>query len=63
MKRYHVVQYRNDVFDSVISGMGRNRGTLDAEHSRRAAQRHTAALRAEPWRATAGLTYRVEEST
>lgn len=63
MTRYVVAQYRNGIFDSVLSGMGKNRGTWDAEHSRRAAQRHARALRAEQWRARAGLSYRVEEST
>ena len=58
--RYCVTQYRNGLFDSVLSGMGKNRGTLNSGHSRRAAFRHAAALRAEPWRARAGLTYRVE---
>lgn len=61
--RYHVAQYRHGKFDGVMSGMGKNRGTLDAEHSRRAAQRHAQALRAEPWRAQAGLTYKVETTS
>ena len=63
MNAYHVVQYRRGAFDAVVSGMGRNRGTLDAAHSRRAAQRHAAALRREPWRAQTGLSYRVEPVT
>lgn len=57
-----VVQYRNGAFDCVLSGMGRNRGTLDATHSRRSAQRHAQQLRLEPWRSRAGLTYRVESA-
>lgn len=61
--RFHVVQYRRGQFDGVMSGMGRHRGTWDADHSRRQAQRHAAALRAEPWRTRAGLTYRVEPTT
>ena len=61
-----VVQYRHGVFDAVMSGMGKNRGTLDSDHSRRSAQRHAAALRADnvnQWRTDAGLTYRVETCT
>lgn len=58
--RYNVVQYKDGKFHSIMSGMGRNRGTWDADHSRRAAQRHAADLRREPWRATAGLSYKVE---
>ena len=58
-----VVQYRHGKFDCVLSGMGKNRGTLDADHSRRSAQRHAKSLRAEPWRAIAGLSYRVESLT
>lgn len=57
---YCVVQYRKGKLDAVMSGMGKNRGTLDAGHSRRAAQRHAAELRREPWRESAGLSYRVE---
>lgn len=59
-ERFCVVQYRRGAFDAVLSGMGRNRGTWDSDHSRRAAQRHASQLRAEPWRARAGLSYRVE---
>lgn len=59
--QWHVVQYRHGVFDGVMSGMGKNRGTLDSDHSRRSAQRHAKALRAEEWRGRAGLSYRVEE--
>lgn len=60
---FHVVQYRNGRFDAVMSGMGRNRGTLDSEHSQRTAQRHARQLRAELWRARAGLSYRVERAS
>lgn len=60
MARYVVVQYRRGAFDAVITGMGKNRGTLDADHSRSAAYRHVAELRAEPWRKMSGLSYRVE---
>ena len=60
MARYNVVQYKNGRWHSVMSGMGKNRGTWDADHSRSAAYRHAAELRAEPWRAAAGLSYRVE---
>ena len=58
--RYCVVQYRHGKFDGIMSGMGKNRGTLDSDHSRRSAYRHAAALRAESWRTRAGLSYRVE---
>ncbi len=61
--RFHVVQYRAGRFDGIVSGMGRHRGTLDSDHSRRQAQRHAADLRREPWRARAGLSYRVEPTT
>jgi hypothetical protein len=62
MKQYEVIQYRNGQWDAIMSGMGKNRGKLESQHSRRAAQRHAAALRAEPWRAIAGLSYKVEEA-
>lgn len=58
--RYNVVQYRNGQWDAIVSGMGKNRGTWDSDHSRSAAYRHAAELRAEPWRERAGLSYRVE---
>lgn len=58
---YQVVQYTGDKFDAVVAGMGRNRGTWDAEHPRRSAQRHARRLRLDPKRA--GLTYRVERTT
>lgn len=60
--RFIVVQYRHGSFDSVMSGMGKNRGTWDADHSRSAAFRHAADLRRESWRVQAGLTYRVERT-
>ena len=60
MNRYIVVQYRHGAFDAVMSGMGKNRGTWDADHSRSAAYRHAAELRAEPRRKLSGLSYRVE---
>ena len=60
MTTHHVVQYRNNKFDAVMSGMGRNRGTLDSAHTQRTAQRHAQELRNESWRKTAGLSYRVE---
>jgi len=61
--RYCVVQYRNGAFDCILSGMGKNRGTLDSDHSRRSAQRHARMLRMDnvnEWRTRAGLSYRVE---
>lgn len=46
MKRYQVVQYAaNGNFMSIISGMGKNRGTWDSDHSRSAAYRHAAQCR------------------
>lgn len=46
--RYCVVQRTPEgQFIAVVSGMGRHRGTWDADHSRRQAQRHAAALRRE----------------
>lgn len=60
--QFVVVQKREGKFDCVLSGMGRNKGTLDATHSRRSAQRHAQQLRKEEWRKTAGLTYHVEEA-
>lgn len=58
--QYNIVQYRNGERDCILSGAGKNRGTWDAGHSRSAAYRIAAELRREPWRATAGLSYRVE---
>jgi putative IMPACT (imprinted ancient) family translation regulator len=64
--RYCVVQYRHGKFDGIMSGMGKNRGTLDSDHSRRSAQRHARMLRMDnvnEWRTRAGLSYRVETET
>jgi hypothetical protein len=48
MDSYYVVQYDLDgKFGAVISGMGRNKGTWDASHSKRTAQRHARRLRAK----------------
>lgn len=60
-KRFEVVQYRHGKRDGALSGMGKNKGTWDSDHSRSAAYYHAAALRRESWRAIAGLTYKVEE--
>ena len=57
--KYEVGQYRNGLFEGVISGMGKNRGTWDTTHGRSAAYRHARELRAEQWRSLAGLTYKV----
>lgn len=44
--KYHVVRYTKDwVFDGVVSGMGRHRGTWDTSVSKRTAQRWAAKLR------------------
>ena len=58
--RFNVIQYRNGVWDCILSGMGKNKRTWDSDHSRSAAYLHASDLRKEPWRAVAGLTYRVE---
>ena len=60
---YEVIQYRNGNFDSVLSGMGKNRGTLDSAHSFKSAHYHKKLLESEPWRKLAGLSYKVEKST
>lgn len=44
---YYVVRYVNDVPESVMAGLGRNRRTWDTNHSRRTAQRHARQLRTE----------------
>lgn len=61
MTEYVVVRYKPDgKFDGVMAGMGRNKGTWDAEaKSRRTAQRWAAELRREDHE----HDYRVEEST
>jgi len=43
--RYCVVAYVAGRFAGVMSGMGRNRGTWDSDHSRRAARKHARELR------------------
>lgn len=60
MTEYVVVRYKPDgKFDSVMAGMGRNKGTWDAEaKSRRTAQRWARELRRED----PEHNYRVEES-
>lgn len=56
MDQFHIIRYVKGHFDSVISGCGRNKGTLDSTHSKRSAQRHAKALRiAQP-----GFEFRVE---
>lgn len=62
MKEFCVVQYRNGKFDSVLSGMGKNKNTLDSTHSRSSAYYHKKELEKELWRKTSGLTYKVESS-
>ena len=45
---YCVEQYdKTGAFVGVVSGLGRNRGTWDSEHSKRTAQRYAALLRKE----------------
>ncbi len=58
--RYNIVKRAScGAFIGIVAGCGRNRGTWDAEHSRRTAQRHAAALR----RQDAASRYTVEAST
>ena len=45
--RYCVVAREGGTFIGVMSGMGHNRNTWDADHGRRSAQRHAAILRKE----------------
>ena len=48
MSRYYVAEFSKDgQFIAVISGLWKNRGRLDADHSRSAAYRHARALRQE----------------
>ena len=48
MQRYYVAEYTKDgKLKHVISGLGRNRGRWDADHSRSAAYRHARILRLE----------------
>ena len=46
-KEYCVVQYVNDQFDGVISGLGRNKGKLEAMHTRRTANKYAKQLNQE----------------
>ena len=46
MTRYEVTKRAPDgTFLGIVSGMGRNRGTWDSDHSRSAAYRHARTLR------------------
>ena len=60
--KYCVVQNRNGKFDKVLSGMGKNKNTLDSGHSRSAAYFHKKELEKEIWRKQSGLTYTVTTS-
>ena len=60
--KYCVVQKRNGIFDGVLSGMGKNKNTLDSGHSRSSAYFHKKELEKEIWRKRSGLTYSVETS-
>lgn len=63
MEFFHVVQYTTaGKFVTVISGMGKNKGTWDSSHSRSAAYRHASQLRTcdEPW--LKGFVYKVEQT-
>ena len=55
---FYVVAYKDGKFVGAISGLGCNRGTLDASHSKSAAEKHAARMRVNPrW---AGHEFRVE---
>lgn len=48
MSRYYVAEFTEDgKLIAVISGLGKNRGRWDADHSRSAAYRHARILRQE----------------
>lgn len=56
---YAVCKYStNGAFIGIVSGMGRNRGTWDSQHSKRTAQRYAALLRKED----KGHMFKVEET-
>lgn len=56
---YQVVRYTKvGKFDAVISGMGRNRGKIEYNHSLRTAKKYAALLRKED----PSFDYRVETS-
>lgn len=58
---FYVVAYRGDKYYATISGLGCNRGTLDASHSKRAAQKHASRLAvSDKWK---GFTFKVESQT
>ena len=57
-KEYYVVQYNNGQFDSVISGLGRNRGKWEAMHTERTANKYAKQLNQE--NTIAGISYKVE---
>ena len=57
-KEYYVVQYNNGQFDSVISGLGRNKGKWEAMHTKRTADKYAKQLNKE--NNTEGVVYKVE---
>jgi hypothetical protein len=44
---FYVGEFKNDKLITVISGLGKNRGRWDADHSRSAAYRHARTMRKE----------------
>lgn len=44
---YCVAKHRKGEFVGVVSGMGKNQGTWNSDHSKRTAQRYAAKLRIE----------------
>lgn len=58
--RFHVVKrLLNGTFAGIVSGMGRNAGTWDSDHSRSAAYKHAADCRKDDQQ----HTYHVEPTT
>lgn len=57
-KEYCVVQYINNKFVAVISGLGRNKGKWEAMHTRRTANKYAKQLNQE--NTTEGVVYKVE---
>jgi hypothetical protein len=39
MKNWHVVEYNNGKFVAIVSGLGRNKGTWDSNHTKRTAKK------------------------
>ena len=46
-KEYYIVQYINNKFAGVISGLGRNKGSWEAMHTKRTADKYAKRLNEE----------------